>query len=395
MSWSNMPLPSGFRRTRRAVNALTMLVCVGLSAFASSAFASAPTAACPSSYDAETAPESTLQACGDKVYPLLSVSPVAGGGKAYYYETPTMGVTTLVPPASFNPANASTAELKTYGIPPEPEASSPEHSMWEQMIHNMHYQAGAPSARLVVSHSTTGARQAGSNSSLGSSEAGAQTSHNWSGYGNYASTQAYNKSAAYWVEPSPVATCFGAQEVNWAGLGGWNSTNLAQNGTANGFPEVPEHKAWWEILPAGIVGIPMHGTAGYYFEAQTLYEGYWEGRSHFDFYWYDYAEGAWYADQVWTTNGVDRSTSEFIVERPTEQHSNGLHYLKPLEDYTPITMQGFTEGHELASYPYNYTTMERRESPHTILATVAGIPPSSYLFTDTFHNCGGEEYAGY
>lgn len=97
MSWSNMPLPSGFRRTRRAVNALTMLVCVGLSAFASSAFASAPTAACPSSYDAETAPESTLQACGDKVYPLLSVSPVAGGGKAYYYETPTMGVTTLVP----------------------------------------------------------------------------------------------------------------------------------------------------------------------------------------------------------------------------------------------------------------------------------------------------------
>jgi hypothetical protein len=341
----------------------------------------------------ETAPENTLQACGDKVYPLLSVSPVTGGGKAYYYETATMGVTTLVPPSTFNPGDASAAELKAYGIPSEPAASSPEYSMWEQMIHKMHYQSTPPD-RLVVSHNTTGARLAGSNA-LDSSEQGAQTSYNWSGYGDYASTQAYNKAAGYWIEPSPVATCFGAQESDWAGLGGWNSKSLAQNGTIDGDSEVVEHKAWWEILPEGWVGIPMHGTAGAYFEAQTLYEGYWEGRSHFDFYWYDYNEGAWYADKVWTTNGVDRSTSEFIVERPTVQHSNGLHYITALDDYSSVTMQGFTEGHELAYYPYNYTTMERRESPHTTLATVAGIPPSGYVFTDTFHNCGAEEYAGY
>jgi hypothetical protein len=60
-------------------------------------------------------------------------------------------------------------------------------------------------------------------------------------------------------------------------------------------------------------------------------------------------------------------------------------------NYGNITMQGFTEGNQLADYPYNYTTMKRRESPYTTLATVEGIPTGTYLFSDIFRNCGAEE----
>jgi hypothetical protein len=305
-----------------------------------------------------------------------------------------MGVSYTVPPASFDPANASAAELKEYGVPTAPPADSPEYPMWNKMIHNMHFN-GTPPSRLVVLHNTTGFRAPSSAGAQGGAEAGAQTSYNWSGYGDYASTQAYNKSTAYFIEPSPTATCTNAQEVNGDGLGGWNSHNLAQNGTANGIPGLVAHKAWWEILPAGISPVGEHATAGYYFEMQTLYEGYWEGRSHFNFYFYNYADGSWVSPHIWTTNGVDRSTSEFIVERPAETHSNGLTYYSPLMNYGSVTMQGFTEGNPLANYPYNYTTMKRRESPYTTLATVEGIPTGTYLFSDIFHSCGAEEWAGY
>lgn len=392
MSWTSSRPLFDSRKVQRAAGVGVALAVVLSGILTGHAFAAAPTFSCPASYDAETASAATLQACGDTSYPLSSITPTAGGGQSYNYEADGIGVSYTVPPSSFDPANASAAELKEYGVPAAPPADSPEYPLWNKMIHNMHFN-GTPPSHLVFLHNTTGGRSA--NASAESTEGGAQTSHNWSGYGDYASTQAYSKASTYFIEPSPVATCTNAEEVNWAGLGGWNSENLAQNGTANGIPGLVAHKAWWEILPAEMSPVGEHATAGYYFEAQTLYEGYWESRSHFDFYFYNYADGSWVSPHIWTTNGVDRSTSEFIVERPTEEHSNHLHYIKPLMDYSNITMQGFTEGNPLADYPYNYTTMTRRESPYTTLATVEGIPTGTYLFSDIFHNCGAEEWAGF
>jgi hypothetical protein len=63
-------------------------------------------------------------------------------------------------------------------------------------------------------------------------------------------------------------------------------------------------------------------------------------------------------------------------------------YLRPLADYGSMKMQGFTNNKGLANYPYNVGTMY---SAGTELASAGGIPPSSYLFTDTWHNCGKEE----
>jgi Peptidase A4 family len=103
-------------------------------------------------------------------------------------------------------------------------------------------------------------------------EAGTSSSANWSGYVNYSSYQQYNSAAAIYAEPSPSITCSKAAEVTWAGLGGYNSHNLAQDGTAYASAGLGNHQAWWEILPASYVGVPgFYATAGQYFEAETYY----------------------------------------------------------------------------------------------------------------------------
>jgi Peptidase A4 family len=368
----------------RVCYACLALVLALLTVSADKTLAAASTTSCPANYNANTASDATLQACGDTYYPLVNATPLAGGGLSYNYDGEGLEVSYLVPSASFNPATASSAELKAYGLE-APSTSSLEWPMWNTMIHNMHFQ-GTPPSRLVFLHKGISSPAVRLNSSTNS----ATGSANWSGYGDYASTQAYNRAAAYFVQPNPIATCFDAQISIWAGLGGWYSGNLAQNGTADGESGLEDHGGWWEILPANPVPVPEHGTPGYYFETQTHYEGYSESRNHFNFYFYDYAEGSWWSVNVKTTYGVDRSTAEYIVERPTIERSS-KRYMLPLESYSNIDMQGFTEGNGLASYPYNSITMNEKNPPNTILATVAGIPPSSYLFTNTFQNCGREE----
>jgi hypothetical protein len=372
------------------VAAIVALTFIWVGMTGNRALAALSTSSCPTSYDANTASVATLQACGDTYVPLGSVTALADGGHSYNYDGEGLEVSYLVPPASFDPATASAAELKAYGLEAPPD-NSPQGVMWNKMINNMHFKGTPPSRLVFLSSGKAPAAHGDEVPALDGNQTvnGAQTSLNWSGYGDYSSYQQYNKATAYFVQPKPFATCFNAEISVWDGLGGWNSKNLAQNGTADGVPGISvEHQAWWEILPAGMVTIPEHATPGSYFEAQTHYEGYSEGRSHFNFYVYNYADGSWWSTNVRTTYGVDRSTAEYIVERPAETRG-GKTYMKPLESYSPISFQGFTEGNALASYPYNYTNMEDRA--HAWLATVEGIPPSSYLFSDIYHTCGPEE----
>jgi len=198
MSWKPSFSLLDSRFIRRAAYAVIALAHVLPGA--TNALAAAPTSSCPASYVAETAAAATLQACGDTSYPLSSVTPTAGGGQSYNYEGDGIGASYTVPPPAFDPANASAAELKEYGIPTAPPTSSPEYSMWNKMINNMHFN-GAPPSHLVFLHNATGFRSADP-STQESTEAGGQASANWSGYGDFASTQAYNMSTTYLVDHS-------------------------------------------------------------------------------------------------------------------------------------------------------------------------------------------------
>jgi hypothetical protein len=94
----------------------------------------AASSGCPASYDASSASEATLQACGDRSFPLTSVTTLAGGGHAYHYQMEEgMEATTRVPPASFQPDHASAAELNLYGIQAPPK-DSPERALWDALL---------------------------------------------------------------------------------------------------------------------------------------------------------------------------------------------------------------------------------------------------------------------
>jgi hypothetical protein len=66
------------------------------------------------------ASRSRLTACGDHIYSLQAVRPLAGGGSSYRYDVDGLSVAMLVPPAGFNPLTASAAKLAEYGFPTRP-----------------------------------------------------------------------------------------------------------------------------------------------------------------------------------------------------------------------------------------------------------------------------------
>jgi hypothetical protein len=329
---------------------------------------------CSTSYDAYSAPEATLQACGDKAYPLTSVTTTGDGGHAYHYKMDGMEAITRVPPSSFQPAHASTSELSMYGLK-EPPANSPRHARWEYIINHIHFDTGPPAPRLIIVPNEEN-YNIGPAGNIGS-EAGTASSENWSGYLNYSSYQQYTAATAIYPEPNPSATCTKASEVTWAGLGGYNSHNLAQDGSAYAAPGLGNHQAWWEILPAGYVGVPgYYATTGDYFEAETYYID----SKKVEFWFYNSANNKSYGVEVITSSGLDRSTADFIVERPRVKG-----YYVPLADFGSQEIDGYTEYTQLSKYPSNVLSMY---SKSTLLASPGALGAS---FIDSWYNCGKEE----
>lgn len=379
-----------YRRYRRArtlprtfVTALTAAA-LGATLTSSALAATATSGPCSRSVDPYTLSIAELNACGAESYPLSSVTMRSDGAHEYNFKVGRLTVSYIEPPASFQPARASTAELSRYpGLTPPPEGST-QRPLWQQMIDEVQF--GPPPARQVIVPRSSLSDVPVPSTTLTplTSEAGAEKSLNWSGYDNYASTQKYNTAAAYYVEPEPKATCSGAQWVAWAGLGGKNSGNLEQNGTANYVPYVGSHEAWWEVLPYGIAPVEgTYATAGAYFEAQT----HWVNSEKVSFYFYNYSTKKAKEVNVSGVPGSDRSTADYIVERPAYEEG-GHWYLPPLTSYSPITMQGFSNGTALENNPYN--SQQMFEITNTLLASASGIGEgSSYQFTDTYHNCGG------
>ena len=355
----------------------------GVGALASGAWAASPTPSiCSTSFDPYSVSAATLQACDGKSYPRESVSALPDGGSAYHFQVGHFNVRYLVPPASFQPAHATAAELAIYGLI-APAENSPERNSWDEMVSNVQF-GGPPSRQIILSRQSAGGGDLAMPGSEPSATAGSETSLNWSGYVNYASSQKYHTASAYFIEPTTVPTCLGSSEVAWSGLGGVNNKEaLEQDGTANETGGLGNHQAWWEVIPEGIAPVEgVYATPGAYFEAQTHYVS----TSQVDFYFYNESTHKGYSVEVSGAINSDLSTAEYIVERPEREYSETEGEIVPLANYKTVTMQGFSEGTALANYPYNISTMY--DTKPTVLATASGIPPSTYLFTDQYHTCG-------
>jgi hypothetical protein len=250
---------------------------------------------CHSSFDPYAYSRTAVQACGYKTFPLVATHLLAGGGHSYDYAVDGMRVRFYTPPAGFNPGTASNARLQEYGFPPRPAKGSSSYVNWQASISHWK-QTTAPPSFLAETDA----------------KALSTTNSHWSGYVVTGNAGSFTHAEAWYVEPTiHSSVCSSTAEVTWAGLGGWSTNNLAQDGTGSGVPGMGSHQAWWEILPADTIPVSgLYGQAGSLFDASVR-----RISGGFRFWLESYGTGKTVAFDV-SSGSYDGSSAEAIVERP-------------------------------------------------------------------------------
>lgn len=266
-------------------------------AFASTAApaGAAPTAtsrppACSAPFDVLTSPASLLAECGVKVFPER---PGPSGAPTYRLGGATVSYN--APPAGFDATAAAPGRLALYGIPPAPPAGA-ALLLWRQRMAKLHFVAAPRFLAEVTAHAASSMPD---------------FSDHWAGYVAYGGP--FRRTVSTWVEPRlRPSRCRLTALTIWAGIGGYATPQLAQDGTAENTPEIGQNQAWWELTPAGMVPVPLYATVGAQFTANVTYIG--QGR--FAFFMENDRTGAAWSQVEQSTNGVSLSTAEAIVERP-------------------------------------------------------------------------------
>jgi hypothetical protein len=307
----------GRRLRRRVLRPAALLV--GPLGFVAPARAIALPPGCPSTLDLSTASPRSLDACGVKSFPLRAVTGLPDGGKEYSYLLDGVPVTQRLPPPGFDARTASAAELARYGIPPEPPASAgAARAKWQSMASNIHFvtppremfQVPVKASPPVSPHRPIPAPSpAGITANL--------TTLNWSGDAIAQSGHSFTAAADEFIQPAANSTaCASNSVVFWSGIGGVNTGNLAQDGTAlNLQPLLGQGQAWWEILPASITPVNLSATIGKSFRANTSFLG----NGTWDFFLENVFTGA--SADIHASGPYDGSTLEFITERPDVNNS--------------------------------------------------------------------------
>jgi hypothetical protein len=146
-----------------------------------------------------------------------------------------------------------------------------------------------------------------------------QTSSNWSGY--IATGQSFTDVKGTWVQPT--ATCAARTTNNssfWVGLGGASSssTGLEQIGTNSDCAAgTPKYSAWYELIPAAAVAIPMTISPGDTMNAEVSVAG-----SQVTLTLADATTGQSFTKTVTLTSNLDTSSAEWIAEAPAQCSSN-------------------------------------------------------------------------
>jgi hypothetical protein len=168
-----------------------------------------------------------------------------------------------------------------------------------------------------------------------------QVSSNWSGYAAAAptgGTTAFSDVTATWVQPK--AKCSAGREDSaafWVGLGGdsADSQSLEQLGTeadCDASGTAPTYGAWWEIVPAASVPIPLKIRAGDRVTAAVLVNGQAVTLS-----LKDTTRRTRFSKTVTLTQPLDVSSAEWIAEAPSICTANGRCRAVPLTQFGSVT----------------------------------------------------------
>lgn len=244
----------------------------------------------------------------------LSSVPSCGGVTAGTVHPVTIGATTVTsvePPAGFDPLTASPAQLACYGYPTRPAGGLALSAWTNAMQRARHYVVPAFGPPL-----------AGATQPL----AGTKTykPYPWSGYTIPASKNGqwsglkWHESTSTWFVPYGHTYCTGSEVEVWTGLGGdgWDGGNynaLIQGGSDT-FNESPKPTAefWWENYnynnPVPITSLAVSPGDG------VLVNVNYTGNGYTTFYYENVSTGY---NTTWGdrhTPNVDQSSADFIVE---------------------------------------------------------------------------------
>ena len=173
-----------------------------------------------------------------------------------------------------------------------------------------------------------------------SADTSPQASVNWSGYAAVspaAAALSFSDVTGSWKEPKarcvkgrPDAVAF------WVGIGGFseNSATLQQLGTTAQCSSrgIATYFAWWEIVPAAEVRIPMKLRAGDRVTAAVLVKG-----SKVTLSMKNATRRTRFSTTVTVSQPLDVSSAEWIAEAPSLCNSNGVCEVVPLTNFGSVT----------------------------------------------------------
>lgn len=378
----------GFGKRRRKNLASVVIACalatasIGtLSVLSAEAHAARSAAPCDSPFDPYGYSSTALNACGMRTFPLEQSMPLPDGGHSYIYDVDGLRTEYLVPPPGFDPRTASDAQLDTYGIPSRPTdaADLPE---WQADYGDLQF--AKPPPFLVETTTYAGFANPGTAEPGVPSDARNYYSDNWSGLVATGGRGRFSRAQTIYREPHFLRGCRRAEEVTWAGIGGFSKhSTLAQDGTLFNVPGARNHQAWTEIYPnQAIQPVPgVYGTVGGRFDALTqhIHRGY-------HFFVHDAKSHRSASFNVTGIGGYDGLSAEVIAERPSAGKT-----LTPLANFGTLAFynawaNGSGSRHNLSRYNPHYRTL-MTNGQGAVLADPNNIRTGDAGFRDKWHRC--------
>lgn len=169
-----------------------------------------------------------------------------------------------------------------------------------------------------------------------------EISSNWSGYAAVSTDPAtlaeFTDVTATWRQPK--STCTAGRRSSaafWVGLGGYDpsSTSLEQLGTAvdcDGSSKVPTHYAWWELVPAPSVRIPLTIKPGDTINAAVLVNG-----QKITYSLKNLTRHTRFSNVMTTPQALDTASAEWIAEAPSDCSFGSRCHTVPLTNFGSVT----------------------------------------------------------
>jgi hypothetical protein len=324
------------------------------------------------SADSYALPAAALAKCGIAAYPAASTSRLLDGGTMVSYHTGAQTVFTVTPPTGENLSAVPQSVRNLYGLPAPPARHSGQsRSQWWQQLRALRW-APAPAAL----HDVPGVRF------------GQQQWYSWTGYTDDESNGYFHYAYMTYVEPTrqPAVCDPNDGAVFWTGLGGVNTSDLGQDGTAQGqFNGLAEDQGWFETDVGDVYPSSVIATEGQQMSVTTIYEPDYNGtgQAAYIYNFHNLHTGASQSMGTWDSH-YSGATADWIAERPeTSQNPLAFENLSGFGTLDVVRAAAAVQQYPISHYSYdNWEMYDGWE-----MAGSSALSANGYSFTSTHYHC--------